>query len=91
MSDKLALPPEEFRSMARAAVDFLASYFETIERRPVLVPTTSRAIHELIDEPLPQAGADFQALLDTVRDVICRYSRHSAHPRMFGYVASPGT
>lgn len=91
MSDKLALLPEEFRAMAGAAVHFLASYFETIERRPVLVPTTSRAIHELIDEPLPQAGADFQALLDTVCDVICQYSRHSAHPRMFGYVASPGT
>jgi aromatic-L-amino-acid/L-tryptophan decarboxylase len=30
-------------------------------------------------------------LLDTVRDVISQYSRHSAHPRMFGYVASPGT
>jgi aromatic-L-amino-acid decarboxylase len=91
MSDKLALPSSEFRALAGAAVDFLADYFATIEDRPVVVPTTSRAIREQIAEPLPRTGADFDALLDTVRDVICRYNRHSAHPRMFGYVASPGT
>src|ERR1022692_3443658 len=91
MPDKLALPSQEFRAMAVAAVDFLASYFDSLESRPVVVPTTSRAIRERIDEPLPLAGVDFSALLDTVRDVICRYNRHSAHPRMFGYVASPGT
>jgi glutamate/tyrosine decarboxylase-like PLP-dependent enzyme len=91
MPDKLAPSSQEFRSMAAAAVDFLASYFESLESRPVIVPTTSRAIRECIDEPLPSKGADFNALLDTVSDVFCQYSRHSAHPRMFGYVASPGT
>jgi glutamate/tyrosine decarboxylase-like PLP-dependent enzyme len=77
--------------MAGAAVDFLADYFETIENRPVVIPTTSRAIRERLDEPLPVSGVDFDMLVDTVRDVISQYSRHSAHPRMFGYVASPGT
>ncbi len=91
MPDKLALPPQDFRAMASAAVDFLATYFESLETRPVVVPTTSRAIREQIDEPLPMAGTDFDKLLDTVRDVICQFNRHSAHPRMFGYVASPGT
>jgi len=91
MPDKLALPPEDFRAIAGAAVDFLVSYFESLETRPVVVPTTSRAIRQQIDEPLPVSGADFGLLLDTVRDVISQYSRHSAHPRMFGYVASPGT
>jgi len=91
MPDKLAVPPEDFRAIAGAAVDFLASYFESLETRPVVVPTTSRAIRQQIDEPLPAVGADFGLLLDTVRDVISQYSRHSAHPRMFGYVASPGT
>jgi glutamate/tyrosine decarboxylase-like PLP-dependent enzyme len=91
MSDKLAPTPEEFRSMAGAVVDFLASYYQTLADRPVVVPATSREIREHIDEPLPQSGADFGALLDTVRDVICQYSRHNAHPRFFGYVSSPGT
>lgn len=90
MSDKLALPAEEFRSIAGAAVDFLATYYQTLAGRPVIVPTTSRDIRVHLDEPLPQAGAEFETLLDTVRDVICQYARHSAHPSMFGYVSSPG-
>jgi len=91
MPDRLALPTPDFRAVAGAAIDFLANYFESLDTRPVMVPTTSKAIRAAIDEPLPAAGSDFTALLDTVRDVICQYSRHSAHPRMFGYVASPGT
>jgi glutamate/tyrosine decarboxylase-like PLP-dependent enzyme len=91
MPNKLALPSPEFRALAGAAVDLLADYFEGLETRPVVVPTTSRAIRERIDEPLPLAGEDFGALLETVRGVISHYNRHSAHPRMFGYVASPGT
>ena len=61
MPDKLALPSQEFRAMAVAAVDFLASYFDSLESRPVVVPTTSRAIRERIDEPLPLAGVDFSS------------------------------
>jgi len=77
--------------MAGAAVDFLTSYFDGLRTMPVVVPTTSRAIRERIDEPLPLEGVDFGVLMDSVRDVLSQYSRHSAHPRMFGYVASPGT
>jgi glutamate/tyrosine decarboxylase-like PLP-dependent enzyme len=91
MPDKLAPNPEEFRSMAGAAVDFLASYYQSLEGRAVVVPASSREIRQHFDEPLPQSGADFAALLDTVREVICQYSRHNAHPRFFGYVSSPGT
>jgi aromatic-L-amino-acid decarboxylase len=91
MSDKLALSPEEFRSLAGEAVDFLAAYYQSLETRPVVIPTTSQEIRARIDEPLPQAGADFAVVMDTVRDVISQYSRHNAHPRFFGYVSSPGT
>jgi glutamate/tyrosine decarboxylase-like PLP-dependent enzyme len=89
--DKLIPPPEEIRALGRAAVDLVAVYYDTIGERPVLVPTTSRALRDLLDEPLPQAGTDFETLLKTLDDVIARYSRHSAHPRFFGYVSSPGT
>jgi glutamate/tyrosine decarboxylase-like PLP-dependent enzyme len=91
MTDKLAIPPEEFRRIAGQAVDFLATYYETLAERPVLVPTTSREIRRRIDEPAPVQGVDFDELLGTLRDVICEYSRHNAHPRFFGYVSSPGS
>ncbi len=89
--DKLILPPDEIRALGHAAVEQIAQYYGTLAERPVLVPTTSRALRDLIDEPLPQAGTDFDALLKTLDEVIAHYSRHSAHPRFFGYVSSPGT
>ena len=91
LRDPLALAAPDFRTLAEAAIDLLADYFENVADKPVVVPTTSRALREKLDEPLPATGTDFAVLLETVRDVIGQYSRHSAHPRMFGYVASPGT
>ncbi len=89
--DKLILPPEEIRTLGRAAVEQIAGYYEGLAGRPVLVPTTSRALRDLLDEPLPQAGVPFDILLKTLDEVVARYSRHSAHPRFFGYISSPGT
>ncbi len=83
--------PDEIRSLGRAALERVAGYYESLAGRPVLVPTTSAAIREIIGEPLPQGGTDFETLLDTVDSVISRFSRHSAHPRFFGYISSPGT
>ncbi len=91
LSDKLAIPPEEFRRLSQLGTDFVAEYLGSLADRPVLIPTTSAAIRKQIDEPLPQAGAAFPDLLDVIRDVVSHYNRHSAHPRFFGYVSSPGT
>jgi aromatic-L-amino-acid/L-tryptophan decarboxylase len=90
MSDKLALPSDEFADLARQGAEFVAQYYESLAERPVFVPTTAVAMREALDEPLPAAGADFAGLLDVIRDVVARYNRHSAHPRLFGYVCSPG-
>jgi aromatic-L-amino-acid decarboxylase len=83
--------PDEIRTLGRAALERVANYYESLSDRPVLVPTTSAALRELVDESLPQEGTSFEALLNTVDNVIARYSRHSAHPRFFGYISSPGT
>ena len=40
---------------------------------------------------LPTKGTDFDSLLKVFRDTIVPFSRQNAHPRMFGYVQSPGT
>jgi len=87
----LILPSEEIRALGRAALEQVAAYYETMPDRPVLIPTTSRALRDLLDEPLPRQGVDFDTLLKTLDGVIAHYSRHSAHPRFFGYISSPGT
>lgn len=89
-SDKLALSAADFLDAARSAAELVAEYYRSLADRPVYVHTTAQALREILDEPLPREGGDLSPLLDTVRDVIARYNRHSAHPRLFGYVCSPG-
>ena len=91
MSDPLVPTPDEIRTLGRAALERIAAYFESLPERPVYIPATSRALREQLAEPLPESGAGFDSLLDTLDRTLVHYSRHSAHPRMFGYVASPGT
>lgn len=90
-TDPLAPPSSEILDLARAAAVRVAAYYDTLRDRPILVPTTSAALRDLLDEPLPQTGMPFDELLEEFEDRIVRYSRHNPHPRMFGYVASPGT
>jgi hypothetical protein len=90
LSDRLALPPEDFRLLAQLGADFVAEYYRSLADRPAFVPTTAEAIRPLVDEPLPQSGAALPELLGVIGDVVSRYNRHSAHPRLFGYVCSPG-
>jgi aromatic-L-amino-acid decarboxylase len=89
--DRLSLPPDQIRTLGRAAIERVAEYYAGLRDRPILVPTTSHDLRALLDEPLPEDGADFQTLLDELDAKVVRFSRHNAHPRMFGYVASPGT
>src|SRR5207247_10377345 len=53
--------------------------------------TSSRDIRDGLDPPLPPKGIDFDGLLKVFRETIVPFSRQNAHPRMFGYVQSPGT
>jgi len=88
-----ALDPsaETVRRWGNAAVEALADYLDTVSERQVYPNTTAQQIRERLDPVLPEAGVDFEQLLDTFREVIVPMSRHNGHPRMFGYVQSPGT
>jgi glutamate/tyrosine decarboxylase-like PLP-dependent enzyme len=90
MPDSLALPADQVRELGRSALDLVAAYYDTLADRPVLQPITSEALRRLTDEPAPSGPTPFPELLDTVSEVVIRYSRHNAHPRFFGYVSSPG-
>ena len=89
--DRLAAPEAEFRAMVQAAVDRLVSYFGTLGTEPVVRPTTSAALRERLDEPLPQEGSDFAEILAELEATVFQFSRHNAHPGFFGYISSPGT
>lgn len=77
--------------MGRAALERVVAYYDTLPTRPILEPSTSAALRQELDEPMPPEGCDFEALLDQLEATLVRYSRHNGHPGFFGYIASPGT
>ncbi len=91
MTDALQLSPDEIRAMGRAAFDWVAEYYAGLDARRIVAPTTSTALRGQLEEPLPQSGTDIETLLETISGPIAGFTRHNAHPRAFGYVASPGS
>src|SRR5436305_5903160 len=82
---------EEIRKWGDAAFETVAEYLESIRDRPVYSPASSAAIRKTLDRHLPEDPSPFNDLLRDFRDAIIEFSRQNPHPRMFGYVQSPGT
>jgi len=82
---------DEIREWENAVTQFMIEYLGGLRDRPVYRHTSSREIRSGLDSKLPTKGTDFGSLLKVFRDTIVPFSRQNAHPRMFGYVQSPGT
>jgi glutamate/tyrosine decarboxylase-like PLP-dependent enzyme len=84
------LERQDIREMGHAAVEWAARYYESLRERRVTRITTSAEVRGMLDAALPATGCGFGELMETVDRVVAEFSRHNAHPRFFGYVASPG-
>jgi len=82
---------DEIRKWSNSVAQFMIDYLEGLRRRPVYRHTSSREIRSRLDPALPVKGTDFDSLLNVFQETIVRFSRQNAHPRMLGYVQSPGT
>ena len=82
---------DEIRAWSNSVIQFLTDYLSELRDHPVYRRTSSREIRGGLDSKLPITGTDFDSLLKIFRDKIVPFSRQNAHPRMFGYVQSPGT
>ncbi|MGE5214576.1 MAG: pyridoxal phosphate-dependent decarboxylase family protein [Nitrospirota bacterium] len=69
----------------------MIDYLGGLRDHPTYRQTSSREIRSGLDSKLPIKGTDFDSLLKVFRNTIVPFSRQNAHPRMFGYVQSPGT
>src|SRR5438046_4808614 len=81
----------EIRDWENSVIQFMIEYLGHLGDRPVYRQTSSREIRSRLDSKLPIKGTDFNGLLKVFRETIIPFSRQNAHPRMFGYVQSPGT
>jgi glutamate/tyrosine decarboxylase-like PLP-dependent enzyme len=82
---------DEIRDWGNAVTQFIIEYIGGLRDQPVYRHTSAREIRDRLDRALPTEGSDFEALLKVFRETIVPFSRQNAHPRMFGYVQSPGT
>src|SRR5437764_12018840 len=69
----------------------MADYLGALRDHGVYRHMVSRAILKRLDPALQIDVIDFDELLKFFREAIVPFSRQNAHPRMFGYVQSPGT
>src|SRR4029077_13332097 len=89
--DMLEPSADEIRDWGNSVTQFIIEYLSGLCDRPVYRYTSSREVRSGLDSKLPIKGTDFDSLLKVFRDKIVPFSRQNAHPRMFGYVQSPGT
>src|SRR5216110_542314 len=82
---------DQIRDWGDSVTQFIIQYLGWLRDSPVYRHTSSREIRSGLDLKLPMKGTDFDSLLKVFRDAIVPFSRQNAHPRMFGYVQSPGT
>src|SRR5215472_2866134 len=82
---------DEICDWGNSVTQFMIEYLGELRDRPAYRQTSSREIRRGLDSKLPITGTDFDELLEVFRSAIVPFSRQNAHPRMFGYVQSPGT
>src|SRR5437016_10344204 len=82
---------DEIRDWGNSVMQLVADYFGELRDRRVYRHISSREIRDRLDAALPTKGIEFDELLKVFRETVIPFSRQNAHPRMFGYVQSPGT
>jgi aromatic-L-amino-acid/L-tryptophan decarboxylase len=82
---------DEIRNWGNSVIELINEYLGDLRGRRVYGHIASRQIRDRLDAELPTKGIRFDKLLKIFREDIIPFSRQNAHPRMFGYVQSPGT
>ena len=82
---------EQIRDWGDSVIRLMSEYFRDLRGRKVYRAMSSGEIRDQLDSALPAEGAEFDQLLEVFRETVLPFCRQNAHPRMFGYVQSPGT
>ncbi|HEY53524.1 MAG TPA: aminotransferase class V-fold PLP-dependent enzyme [Caldilineae bacterium] len=79
------MTPDEFRRYGRALIDWIADYYEQVEKYPVLSQVQPGDIRAQLPAEPPQQGEDFEAMLKDVNDIILPGVTHWQSPNFFAY------
>jgi glutamate/tyrosine decarboxylase-like PLP-dependent enzyme len=86
----LDLAPEEFRRIGHGLVDQLADFLAGLPSRRVTPGETPADVRAAIaaHRPLPEFGANPEALAAGAANLLFEHSLFNGHPRFFGYITS---
>lgn len=76
---------DEFRRQGHAVVDWVADYWESLEKRPVQPPDPPGAVAARLPAAAPERGEDFAEILADLDAVIAPGLTHWQHPNFYGY------
>jgi aromatic-L-amino-acid/L-tryptophan decarboxylase len=79
---------EGFQHYGRSVIDYIANYFEGIERFPVLAQVEPGALIAKLPPEPPEAGESMEAILADVDRLIVPALTHWSHPGFFAYFAT---
>lgn len=83
--DKLGdMPSDEFRKYGYEVVDWIADYFENIEKFPVLSQIEPGSLKDAIPNSAPETGEHFGAVLADMDKLILPAVSHWNHPNFHG-------
>jgi len=77
------MTPDEFRRHGREVVDWIADYYERVERLPVLSQVEPGQIRASLPAEPPQQGEFFEAILKDVDELILPGITHWQSPNFF--------
>ncbi|XP_057651180.1 aromatic-L-amino-acid decarboxylase-like isoform X2 [Diorhabda carinulata] len=76
---------QQFREFGKAAVDYIADYFETIRDRPVLPSVEPGYLGDLLPKEPPQTGESWQDVLQDVDRIIMPGLTHWHSPKFHAF------
>jgi aromatic-L-amino-acid decarboxylase len=79
------MTPQQFREFGRAAVDWIADYYENIEKQPVLSQVKPGDVRQHLPREAPYQPETFDAILEDVTKVILPGVTHWQSPNFFAY------
>jgi aromatic-L-amino-acid/L-tryptophan decarboxylase len=85
LKDNVHMTPSEFRAGGKQLIDWLADYYEQVDKFPVLAQVSPGEIRASLPPDPPQTGADLASIVQQLNSKIMPGITHWQSPNFFAY------
>ncbi len=89
MNPELEFSRERMREIGYRVVDRIVEHLATLRNQPVGAKGDPATLLAALNEPAPEQGMEFEAVLEQLERDVLRNTMHVNHPRFFAYVPGP--